>query len=346
MKIATTLGYDGDPVRFARRAKDLESAGVDLVWSGEIYGFDLVSTLAYLAGQTTTLELMTGIIPVYSRTPALIAQTAATIDSLSNGRFHLGLGSSGPQVIEGWHGVPFDRPLQRTRETIDVCRKVWARESLTYDGKTIQLPLSAERGGSGLGKPLKLAAKPLRSDIPIWIAAIGPKNVELAAEVAQGWQPIHFVPDRFQQVWGDALRAGSAKRSPDLPPLQIMAGGTVALGNGPEVREARESTRANVGFYVGGMGARDKNFYNELFHRYGWADEAREIQDLFLSGKREEAFSKVPDEYLDLATLCGDEGRVRERLAIYKEVGVSYLNINVVGDDPMGTFEKVKSWAE
>ena len=242
--------------------------------------------------------------------------------------------------------MPFDRPLQRTRETIDICRKVWSREPLTYDGKIIQLPLSAERGGSGLGKPLKLAAKPLRSDIPIWIAAIGPKNVELAAEVAQGWQPIHFVPDRFQQVWGDALRAGSAKRSPDLPPLQIMAGGTVALGNGPEVREARESTRANVGFYVGGMGARDKNFYNELFHRYGWADEAREIQDLFLSGKREEAFSKVPDEYLDLATLCGDEGRVRERLAIYKEVGVSYLNINVVGDDPMGTFEKVKSWAE
>ena len=345
MKIATTLGYDGDPVRFARRAKDLESAGVDLVWSGEIYGFDLVSTLAYLAGQTTTLELMTGIIPVYSRTPALIAQTAATIDSLSNGRFHLGLGSSGPQVIEGWHGVPFDRPLQRTRETIDVCRKVWARESLTYDGKTIQLPLSAERGGSGLGKPLKLAAKPLRADIPIWIAAIGPKNVELAAEVAQGWQPIHFVPDRFQQVWGDALRAGSAKRSADMAPLQIMAGGTVALGNGPEVREAREATRANVGFYVGGMGARDKNFYNELFHRYGWADEAREIQDLFLSGKREEAFSKVPEEYLDMATLCGDEGYVRERLAIYKEVGVSYLNINVVGDDPMATFEKVKSWA-
>ena len=346
MKIATTLGYDGDPVRFARRAKDLESAGVDLVWSGEIYGFDLVSTLAYLAGQTTTLELMTGIIPVYSRTPALIAQTAATIDSLSNGRFHLGLGSSGPQVIEGWHGVPFDRPLQRTRETIDVCRKVWAREPLTYDGKTIQLPLSADKGGSGLGKPLKLTAKPLRSDIPIWIAAIGPKNVELAAEVAQGWQPIHFVPDRFNQVWGESLKAGNAKRSADLPPLQIMAGGTVALGSGPEVREAREATRAHVGFYVGGMGARDKNFYNELFHRYGWADEAKEIQDLFLSGKREEAFSKVPDEYLDLATLTGDPGHVRERLAVYKEVGISYLNINVAGPEPLRTFEQIKAWAE
>ena len=346
MKISTTLGYDGDPVRFARKAKELESAGVDLVWSGEIYGYDLVSTLAYLAGQTTTLELMTGIIPVYSRTPALIAQTAATIDSLSNGRFHLGLGSSGPQVIEGWHGVPFDRPIQRTRETIEVCRKVWSRQPLTYDGKTIQLPLSVENGGSGLGKPLKLMAKPLRQDIPVWIAAIGPKNVELAAEVAEGWQPIHFVPDRFQQVWGESLKAGAAKRSADLAPLQIMAGGTVALGNGPEVREAREATRANVGFYVGGMGARDKNFYNELFQRYGWVDEAKEIQDLFLSGKRDEAISKVPDEYLDMATLCGDPGYVRERIAVYKEVGVSYLNINVMGEDPMKIFEQVKAWAE
>jgi len=346
MKISTTLGFNGDPVSFARQAKDLESAGVDLVWSGEIYGFDLVSSLAYLAGQTTTLELMTGIIPVYSRTPALIAQTAATIDALSNGRFHLGLGTSGPQVIEGWHGVPFDKPLQRTRETIDVCRQVWSRSPVTYDGKTIHLPLDKEHGGSGLGKPLKFMGTPLRQDIPVWIAAIGPKNVELAAEMAQGWQPIHFVPDRFHQVWGESLKAGAAKRSADLPPLQIMAGGTVALGNGPEVQEAREATRAHVGFYVGGMGARDKNFYNELFQRYGWVDEAKEIQDLFLSGKRQEAFSKVPDEYLDLATLCGDPGHVRERIAVYKEVGISYLNINVVGENPLKIFEQVKAWAE
>ena len=344
MKISTTVGFDGDPAKFARQAKDLESAGVDLVWSGEIYGFDLVSQLAFLAGQTTTLELMTGIIPVYSRTPALIAQTAATIDALSGGRFHLGLGSSGPQVIEGWHGVPFEKPLQRTRETIEVCRKVWSRQALVHDGPTITLPLASGRG-TGLGKPLKLAARPVREDIPVWIAAIGPKNVELAAEVAHGWQPIHFVPDRFQQVWGDSLRAGAAARSASLPPLQIMAGGTVALGSGPEVTQAREATRANVGFYVGGMGARDKNFYNDLFHRYGWADEAREIQDLFLSGKREEAFSKVPDEYLDLATLCGDPAYVRDRIAVYKEVGVTYLNINVVGEEPLKIFEQVKTWA-
>jgi F420-dependent oxidoreductase-like protein len=345
MKISTTLAFDGDPARYARKARDLEAAGVDLVWSGEIYGFDLVSSLAYLAGQTTTLELMTGILPIYSRTPALVAQTAATIDALSGGRFHLGLGSSGPQVIEGWHGVPFDRPLLRTREVIEICRQVWRRDPLTYDGRAYQLPLPADQG-TGLGKPLKLMAKPVRQDIPIWIAAIGPKNVELAAEVAEGWQPIHFVPDRFQQVWGEALAAGAAKRSADLGPLQIMAGGTVALGAGPEVREAREATRANVGFYVGGMGAREKNFYNELFQRYGWVDEARQIQDLFLSGRREEAIAAVPDEYVDLATLAGDAGYVRDRIGVFKDIGVTYLNINVVGEEPLKIFEQVKAWAE
>ena len=345
MRISTTLGFDGDPVRYARKARELEAAGVDLVWSGEIYGFDLVSSLAYLAGQTTSLELMTGILPIYSRTPALIAQTAATLDTLSGGRFHLGLGSSGPQVIEGWHGVAFDRPLLRTREIIEICRKVWSREQLSYEGRAYRLPLPPDQG-TGLGKPLKLMSKPLRQDIPVWIAAIGPKNVELAAEVAHGWQPIHFIPDRFQQVWGESLEAGAAKRASDLGPLQIMAGGTVALGTGAEVREAREATRANVGFYVGGMGAREKNFYNELFGRYGWVNEAREIQDLFLSGRREEAITKVPDEYVDLATLAGDPGYVRDRIGAYKDIGVTYLNINVVGDEPLKVYEQVKAWAD
>lgn len=248
-------------------------------------------------------------------------------------------------MIEGWHGVPFDRPLLRTREIIEICRKVWSREPLTFDGAAYHLPLPAGEG-SGLGKPLKLMSKPVRSDIPVWIAAIGPKNVELAAEMAEGWQPIHFVPDRFQQVWGDALAAGTAKRSKDLPPLQIMAGGTVALGNGPEVRDAREAARGLVGFYVGGMGAREKNFYNELFQRYGWVDEAKQIQDLFLSGRREEAIAAVPDEYVDLATLAGDPGYVRERIGVYKEIGVTYLNINVVAEEPLKVFEQVKAWAE
>jgi F420-dependent oxidoreductase-like protein len=222
---------------------------------------------------------------------------------------------------------------------------VWAREPLTFAGRAYDLPLPAEQG-TGLGKPLKLMAKPVRQDIPVWIAAIGPKNVELAAELAEGWQPIHFVPDRFQQVWGDALAAGRAKRSADLPPLQIMAGGTVALGSGPDVTKAREATRGTIGFYVGGMGAREKNFYNELFQRYGWVDEAKEIQDLFLSGRREEAIAAVPDEYVDLATLAGDPGYVRDRIGVFKEIGVTYLNINVVGDEPLKVYEQVKAWAQ
>src|SRR5271154_1605208 len=188
MKIATSLAFEGDPVQYAQRARDLERVGVDLIWAGEIYGYDLVSALGYLSGQTTTLELMTGILPVYTRTPALIAQTAVTLDALSQGRFHLGLGSSGPQVIEGWHGMAFERPLQRTREVIDTCRKVWRREVLSYEGKTFRIPMDPARG-TGLGKPLKLMRTPLRAQIPVWIAAIGPKNVELAAEVADGGEP-------------------------------------------------------------------------------------------------------------------------------------------------------------
>ncbi len=343
MKISTTVGFDGDPARLAQRARDLEAAGVDLLWGGEIYGFDLTSTLAYLAGQTERVELMTGIIPVYSRTPALIAQTAATIDALSGGRFVLGLGTSGPQVIEGWHGVPFTKPLARTRDVIEICRKVWSGDRVTHEGKAVTLPLPADEG-TGLGKPLKLTNKPLRSDIPIVVASIGPKNVELTAELADRWQPIHFVPDRFQQVWGDALAAGRAKRPADLPPLDIIAGGPVALGDGPEVTEAREAARAHIAFYVGGMGAKSKNFYNDLFKRYGWEAEAEKIQDLFLSGHRAEATAAVPDEYLDLATLCGPEGHVRERLEVYREVGVTHLNVDPQGDDRLGTIEKIKAW--
>ena len=234
MKLGTGIGFSGDPARLARHARDLESAGIDRVWGGEIYGFDLVSVLAYLAGQTERLELMTGILPIYSRSPALIAQTAATIDTLSGGRFVLGLGTSGPQVIEGWHGVPFAKPLARTRDTIEICRKVWSGDRVTHEGKAYSLPLP-EGEGSGLGKPLKFVGQPHRRDIPIVVASIGPKNVELTAEMADGWQPIHFVPDRFEQVWGESLAAGRAKRSDDLGPLEIMAGGPVALGSGPHV---------------------------------------------------------------------------------------------------------------
>jgi len=349
VKISMALGAGANlnPTSLARQVRDLESAGVDLVWGGEIYGFDLVSTLAFVAGQTSKMQLMTGILPIYSRSPALIAQTAMTIDTLSEGRFILGLGSSGPQVIEGWHGVPFNKPLAMTRDVIEICRKVWSGDKVEHDGRVFSLPLP-EGQGSGMAKALRLMAKPLRRDIPIAVASIGPKNVELTAELANVWQPIHFMPEKFNDVWGESLAAGKAKRQTELGELQIVAGGTVALGSGPAVDAARKGVRDNVGFYVGGMGARDKNFYNDLFKRYGYEQEATDIQDLFLSGKREEAFAAVPEDYIDRASLTGDEGRVRERIAVYKDVGVTYLNIDIPPDteNPLEVIEQVKAWAE
>ncbi|WP_420452975.1 LLM class F420-dependent oxidoreductase [Ilumatobacter sp.] len=348
MKISTSIGAGNslDPQSLTKHVQDLERAGVDLVWGGEIYGYDLVSTLAFAAAKTETIELMTGIMPIYSRTPALIAQTAVTIDALSGGRFTLGLGSSGPQVIEGWHGVPFEKPLSHTRDVVEICRKVWSGAKVEHDGRVVDLPL-AEGEGTGAGKALRLMCEPLRRDIPIAIAAIGPKNVEMTAEIAQMWQPIHFLPEKFREVWGEPLEAGEAKRDPELGPLSIQAGGVVALGTGPEVEDARRQVRDGIGFYVGGMGSRETNFYNDLFKRYGYEQEATDIQDLFLSGKRAEAMAAVPEDYIDRASLTGDEGRVRERIEVYREVGVTHLDIDVARgtENPLEVIEKIKTWA-
>ena len=347
MKISMAIGAGAslDPKRLTQHVADLEAAGVDMIWGGEIYGFDLVSTLAYVAAKTERIQLMTGILPIYSRSPAIIAQTAMTIDTLSEGRFILGLGTSGPQVIEGWHGVPFSKPMGRTRDVIEICRKVWSGDKVVHDGSAVSLPYD---GGTGLGKPLKLMAKPHRRDIPIAVASIGPRNVEMTAELAEVWQPIHFLPEKFNDVWGDALAAGGAKRSDDLADLQIVAGGTVAMGSGPMVEGVRKGVRDNVGFYVGGMGARDKNFYNDLFKRYGYVDEAEKIQDLFLTGKRDEAFAAVPDDYVDRASLTGDPERVKERIEVYRSVGVSYLDITIPPEteNPLEVISQIKAWAE
>ena len=345
MKLCTALMFDGDAERLASKVIDLEAAGVDLVLIPEIYGFDQVSVLGYIAAKTERIELMTGIINVYSRSAALIAQTAATIDSLSGGRFTLGIGTSGAQVVEGWHGVPFKRPIGRTRDTVDICRKIWSGEKVSHDGKAIKLPLPADQG-TGLGKPLKFMNRISRADIPIVIASIGPSNVKMTAEIADGWQPIHFVPDRFDRVWGEALAEGKANRSADLGPMSIFGDAQLAIGESEDVSQAREAARGHVGFYVGGMGAKSKNYYNDLFRRYGWEEEAEKIQDLFLGGQRAEAMAAVPDEYVDSANLIGTEAHVKERLAVYKDVGVTHLTVNATGANAMDDMAALKAWIE
>ena len=345
MKLSTSIGYTGDPKQAAARARDLEAAGIDMIWVAELYSFDAISILGFLAAHTERAELATGILPIYSRTPALTAMTAAGLDAVSGGRFVLGIGSSGPQVIEGWHGVPFDRPLTRTRELIDICRLVWRREKVVYDGDAYTLPLPPEEG-TGLGKPLKIINHPVRDDIPIYIASLGPKNVQLTAELADGWLPVFFMPEKAGDVWGDDLAAGAARRDPSRAPLEIVAGGTVAICDDATATRIRDLGRPGTALYVGGMGARGRNFYNNVFQRYGYEEEAAKIQDLYLDGHKREAAALVPADYLERSSLAGDEGYVRERIAAYKAAGVTRLSINPVGDDPLSLIEKVRSWAD
>jgi F420-dependent oxidoreductase-like protein len=321
------LDYSKGFQQAARNVVEMERAGLDLVWVAEAYGFDSPSMMGYLAALTEKVEIGAAIIPIYTRTPTLIAMTAAGVDALSDGRFHLGLGASGPQVIEGFHGVAYANPLGRTREIVEICRDVWRREApLNHQGRHYAVPLAAGEG-TGLGKPLKIIAHPVRSEIPIWIASLGEKNVELTAEVADGWLPILFIPERAHEVWGAALDAGRAKRSEQLGELMISAGGLLAIGEGEDVTALRELARPMVALYVGGMGARGKNFYNELAMRYGYEKEAIVIQDLYLEGKKAEAAAAVPDDFLELTSLCGPKGYVAERVAAFAAVGVTHLQV-------------------
>jgi F420-dependent oxidoreductase-like protein len=345
VKLSTSVAYTGDPRKAAQRAKDLESAGVDMIWVAELYSFDAISILGYLAAHTERVELATGILPLYSRTPTLTAMTAAGLDAVSGGRFVLGLGSSGPQVIEGWHGVPFDKPLTRTREIIDICRLVWKRERVVYDGQAYQLPLPEDQG-TGLGKPLKIINHPVRDDIPIYIASLGPKNVQLTAELADGWLPAFFQPDKARDVFGSDIEIGTKLRDPSRAPLEIVAGGTVAICDDDAARKIRDLARPMTALYVGGMGAKGRNFYNNVFRRYGYEQEAEQIQNLYLDGKKDEAIALVPDDFLEATALVGDEGRVRERIQAYKAAGVTRLSVNPIGDDPLALVEKVRVWAE
>jgi F420-dependent oxidoreductase-like protein len=346
MKIATLLSYSGGFRESIARVSEMERAGLDLVWVAEAYGFDSPSLMGMIAGATSSVEIGSAILPIYTRTPSLLAMTAAGLDELSEGRFHLGLGASGPQVIEGFHGLPYDAPLGRTKEIVDICRLVWCRDApLTYQGRYYKLPLPVE-SGTGLGKPLKIIAHLQRSDIPIWLAALGDKNVEQTAEIANGWIPHMFAPELAQRVWGAALSRGLAKRDPALGSLQITAGGLLAVGESSEVLAVRELARPTLALYIGGMGAKGKNFYNDVAVRYGFGKEAESIQELYLSGRKEEAAAQVPDELVELTNLCGPASYVAERLMAFREAGVTHLKVDPVPVGEQSTLELISAVKE
>ncbi|MEU7723717.1 LLM class F420-dependent oxidoreductase [Streptomyces sp. NPDC040724] len=340
MELSMMLDYAGDPREAADRAAELENAGLDAVWVAEAWGFDSPTIMGYLAARTERLKIGSAILNVYSRTPGLIAQTAAGLDALSGGRALLGLGASGPQVVEGWHGKPYDKPLGRTRETVGLCRRIWRRETIDHHGIT-DMPLPPERG-TGLGKPLKILTRPVRDTIPVYIASLGPANVRLTAEIADGWLPTLFIPEKAAAVWGGPLAEGAAKRAPELGPLQTVAGGLLAIGE--DAAAVRDLARPQIALYVGGMGAVGKNFYNDLAVAYGYEEEARKIQELYLSGRKRDAAAAVPDEFCELMTLCGPEGYVRERVEAFREAGVTMLNVTPVGPEPARLIETVKNW--
>ncbi|HET9081921.1 MAG TPA: LLM class F420-dependent oxidoreductase [Trebonia sp.] len=328
MRVGMMLNYAGGFTETVAELGDFEKAGLEIVFVPEAYSFDAVSQLGFIAARTTTLEIASGILPIYSRTPALTAMTAAGLDFVSGGRFTLGLGASGPQVIEGWHGVPYDAPVGRTRELIEICRTVWRRERLDYHGRHYTLPLPGDQG-TGLGKPLKLINQPVRERIPIVVAALGPKNVALAAELAEGWQPIFYFPEKAALTWGAPLKAGQAKRdAATLGELDVIAAAPLAIGD--DVTHLRDVLRPVLALYIGGMGAPGKNFYHDLACRYGYQKEADQIQDAYLAGRKDEAAALVPAALAEKTSLIGPLGYVKDRLAAYRETGVTTLNVTAL----------------
>jgi F420-dependent oxidoreductase-like protein len=323
MKLGVHIGYWGLGLSSADQlaiVQEAERLGYDSVWTAEAYGSDAATILAWLAGQTTTIKLGSGIFQMPGRSAAMTAMTAATIDQLSDGRMLLGIGSSGPQVSEGWHGVRFGQQIQRTREYIEVVRKALARERLEYHGETIDLPLP-----DGPGKALKLTIAPVQEHMPIYLAAIGPKNTALAGEVADGWMPTLLSPEHLPLL-RESLDEGAARAGRTLDAFDIAP--TVNVNITDDVAGARDAVRPFMALYVGGMGSREKNFYNTLVQRYGFEDAAKEVQDLYLEGKKEEAAAALPDALIDLVSLVGPADRVRERLRAYADAGVGTLGVS------------------
>ncbi len=325
MRLGMMMSYAGGFTEAVSELLDYESAGLDIVLVPEAYSFDAVSLLGFVAARTQRMQLASGIMQLYTRTPTLTAMTAAGLDFVSGGRFNLGLGASGPQVIEGFHGVPYDAPLGRTREIVEICRKVWRREVVVHDGRYYKLPLPPDQG-TGLGKALKIINRPVRERIPIQLAAIGPRNVAMAAEIAEGWQTLFFHPGKAHEVYGAALAEGLSRRDPALGPLDILAAAPFAITDDPAPLLAGH--RAALALYVGGMGAREVNFSNRLARRYGYEREAATIQDLYLSGRKDQAAAAVPDDLVRDTCVVGPPGHVKERLATYAAAGVTTLVVS------------------
>ena len=328
MRIGMHLNYAGGFTETVEELADYEKAGLDIVFVAEAYSFDAVSQLGYIAAKTQRLQIASGILQLYSRTPTLTAMTAAGLDYVSGGRFELGIGASGPQVIEGWHGVPYDAPVGRTREVIEICRAVWRRERLEYAGKHYTIPLPPD-AGTGLGKPLKLINHPVRDRIPIIVAALGPKNVALAAELAEGWEPIFYFPEKAAAAWGEPLAAGAARRDPSLPALDVIAQAPLAIGE--DVAGLLEFGRPMLALYIGGMGAKGRNFYHDLAVRFGYGRAAAAIQEAYLAGRKDEAAALVPASLLAGTALIGPRSQVAERVAAMRESGVTTLNVTPLG---------------
>jgi len=324
MKLGLSLGYWGaqPPTDLVPLVQEAERLGYDAVWTAECWGSDAFSPLVYLAAHTERIRLGTGIVQMAARTPTATAMHAVTLDHLSDGRLILGLGVSGPQVVEGWYGRPSNRPLARTREYVEVLRRAFRRDDhLSFDGEFHQHPYTGE-GSSGLGKPLKVMTHPLRADIPIFIGAEGPKNVTQTAEIADGWLPLYYSPYR-QEVYADQLAS-----RPDHFEIALNLAVTVTKDDSADaISAALLPIKAMLGFYIGGMGAKGQNYHTKLMARMGFEAEAHRIQDLFLEGRRDEAVATVPDGFADEISLVGTTERIRERLGAFADSPVTMLNV-------------------